>query len=64
MGKDNVRQHVIPQFYLVEFADPTGQVHCLNVYTEARFTAKLELQLNMFVRSILRKEAPSQEVLT
>ena len=39
MGKkENVRQHVVPRFYLEGFADATGQVHALEVSTGKVFT--------------------------
>lgn len=39
MAKENVRQHVVPRFYLAEFADTKGNVNCLEVSTGARFAA-------------------------
>jgi hypothetical protein len=39
MAQDNVRQHVVPRFYLAEFADAAGRVHCLEVDTGNRFSA-------------------------
>lgn len=37
MVKDNVRQHVVPRFYLAEFADAAGNVHCVEVKSGAHF---------------------------
>lgn len=37
MGKENVRQHVVPRFYLAGFADANGNVHCLDVRGGLRF---------------------------
>jgi hypothetical protein len=42
MGKDNVRQRVVPRFCLAEFADPTGQVHCLDVHTGVAVAAAVD----------------------
>lgn len=39
MAKENVRQHIVPRFYLAEFADTKGNVNCLEVSTGRCFAS-------------------------